>query len=229
LKRELETLSTGIDGFIEFKKFKIEAIKGEELKTIAVVGLGYVGLPLAVAFSEKYPVVGFDISSSRVKELKEGFDRTLEVEDKELKEALNRGIEFTDTLDGIKDANIYIVTVPTPIDKHKNPNLKPLQSASQSLGTILKNGDIVIYESTVYPGCTEEVCVPILESVSKLIYQISLLDTLLRRINPWRYGAYCYRNFPVLSGSTPRRIWQEIGEFIGPFLKRGPLFWVPFF
>ncbi len=149
------------------------------------MGLGYVGLPLAVAFSEKYPVVGFDISSSRVKELKEGFDRTLEVEDKELKEALNRGIEFTDTLDGIKDANIYIVTVPTPIDKHKNPNLKPLQSASQSLGTILKNGDIIIYESTVYPGCTEEVCVPILESVSKLKFnQDFFVGYSPERINP---------------------------------------------
>ncbi len=135
---------------------------------IAVIGLGYVGLPLAVAFSEKYPVVGFDISLERVEELKNGYDRTLEVENSELQSAIDRGIEFTHNLEDIEDANVYIVTVPTPIDRYKTPDLTPLKKASEMVGSILSEGDIVIYESTVYPGCTEEVCVPILEKMSGL-------------------------------------------------------------
>jgi len=127
------------------------------MKKIAIIGLGYVGLPLAHAFSFKYEVVGFDINESRIKELKNGYDRTLELSETQVKEMLNNKIKFSSNLDGIKDCNIYIVTVPTPIDNHKKPDLTPLIKASQSLSKVLKKGDIVIYESTVYPGCTEEV------------------------------------------------------------------------
>ncbi|WP_457608459.1 nucleotide sugar dehydrogenase [Nitratifractor sp.] len=137
---------------------------------IAVIGLGYVGLPLAHAFSSRYPVVGFDIARWRIEELRNGYDRTLELSDEQVAEALANGMTFTDDLEVIRDCNIYIVTVPTPIDKHKSPDLTPLVKASESIGKVLSPGDIVIYESTVFPGCTEEVCVPILEKVSGLSY-----------------------------------------------------------
>ncbi len=133
---------------------------------IAVVGLGYVGLPLAVEFGKKYSVLGFDVNSKRIEELKNGKDVTLEVEDKELKDT--KFLRFTSNVDELSSCNIYIVTVPTPIDENKFPDLKFLESASEMIGKVLKNQDIVIYESTVYPGCTEEVCVPILEKLSKL-------------------------------------------------------------
>jgi len=142
------------------------------LKVISIIGLGYVELPLAVEFSKKYKVIGFDINSNRIEELKKGIDKTLEVEEKELKEAINNGLEFTNNLEDIKKANIYIVTVPTPIDKHKNPDLRPLIMASRSVGRVLKKGDIVIYESTVYPGCTEEICVPELEREKGLLLKV---------------------------------------------------------
>ncbi|MCF6173507.1 MAG: NAD(P)-binding domain-containing protein, partial [Campylobacteraceae bacterium] len=127
---------------------------------IAVVGLGYVGLPLAHAFSSKYKVIGFDIARWRIDELGNGVDRTLELSEEQVKEAIKNGMEFTNKLEDIADCNIYIVTVPTPIDKHKKPNLTPLLKASKSIGKVLKKDDIVIYESTVYPGATEEECVP---------------------------------------------------------------------
>ncbi len=133
---------------------------------IAVVGLGYVGLPLAVEFGKKYSVLGFDVNSKRIEELKNGKDITLEVEDKELNDT--KFLRFTSNVDELSSCNIYIVTVPTPIDENKFPDLKFLESASEMIGKVLKNQDIVIYESTVYPGCTEEVCVPILEKLSKL-------------------------------------------------------------
>ena len=133
---------------------------------IAVVGLGYVGLPLAVEFGKKYSVLGFDVNSKRIEELKNGKDITLEVEDKELNDT--KFLRFTSNVDELSSCNIYIVTVPTPIDENKLPDLKFLESASEMIGKVLKNQDIVIYESTVYPGCTEEVCVPILEKLSKL-------------------------------------------------------------
>ncbi|RYF26882.1 MAG: nucleotide sugar dehydrogenase [Flavobacteriales bacterium] len=142
---------------------------------IAVIGLGYVGLPLAIAFAEKYKVVGFDINANRVSELTEGKDNTQEADLVALakvydQNAIRNGLTFSDTIDAIKDCNIYIVTVPTPIDELKNPDLKPLLNASAMLGKILKRGDVVIYESTVYPGCTEEDCVPVLEEYSGLAY-----------------------------------------------------------
>ncbi len=139
-------------------------------KKICIIGLGYVGLPLAHAFSEKYSVVGFDINNIRINELKKGYDRTCELNETQVKDALKNNIHFTNELDDISDCNVYIVTVPTPIDKHKKPNLTPLMKASEIVGKILKIDDIVIYESTVYPGATEEDCVPILEKFSGLDY-----------------------------------------------------------
>ena len=123
---------------------------------IAVIGLGYVGLPLAHAFSDKYEVVGFDIAQWRIDELNKGIDRTLELSEEQVNEALANGMKFTNLLDNITDCNIYIVTVPTPIDKHKKPDLTPLIKASESIGKVLKKDDIVIYESTVYPGATKK-------------------------------------------------------------------------
>lgn len=135
---------------------------------LAIIGLGYVGLPLAVEFGKKFDVIGFDINQARIQELTGGEDSTLEVEPEELEQATR--LSYTTNTDDIRDCNIYIVTVPTPIDKHKRPDLTPLVRASEMLGKVLSNGDIVIYESTVYPGATEEVCVPILEQQSGLTY-----------------------------------------------------------
>ena len=135
---------------------------------LAIIGLGYVGLPLAVEFGKKIDTTGFDVNQARIKELINGVDSTLEVEPEELEQATR--LSYTTNLDEIRDCNIYIVTVPTPIDKHKRPDLTPLIKASETIGKLLRNGDIVIYESTVYPGATEEVCVPILEQQSGLTY-----------------------------------------------------------
>ena len=134
------------------------------MEKIGVIGLGYVGLPLAVEFGKTLEVVGFDINQVRIEELKKGTDRTLEVDSEELKSA--KHLSFSSSLNDLKLANYFIVTVPTPVDEFHVPDLKPLQSASKTVGSVLKKGDIVIYESTVYPGCTEEVCVPILEKES---------------------------------------------------------------
>ena len=135
---------------------------------LAVIGLGYVGLPLAVEFSKHYPVTGFDLNENRIKELKDGFDRTNEVEENALLNASN--LALSSSINAIKDANVYIVTVPTPVDKNNNPDLNPLKSASEIAGKVLDKGNVVIYESTVYPGATEEICVPILEKESGLKY-----------------------------------------------------------
>ena len=169
---------------------------------IAVVGLGYVGLPLAVEFGKQYDTVGFDINAARVAELREGRDSTLEVDPELLAEATKLG--FADGLDDIAACNVYIVTVPTPIDSARRPELTPLRRASESLGRVLKPGDTVVYESTVYPGCTEEVCVPILEQVSGLKYnQDFFCGYSPERINP---GDKTHRLPGILkgtSGSTP--------------------------
>jgi UDP-N-acetyl-D-galactosamine dehydrogenase len=133
---------------------------------ICVIGLGYVGLPLAHAFSEKYEVVGFDINKPRIDELNTGFDRTLELTEIQVKESIKNGMKFTLDVEDIKDCNIYIVTVPTPIDDNNEPDLTPIIKSTETVGKILKKDDIVIYESTVYPGVTEEICVPILEKFS---------------------------------------------------------------
>lgn len=175
---------------------------------IAVVGLGYVGLPLAVEFGKHYPTIGFDIRAERVKELKEGRDSTLEVSPEEL--AASPKLTYTSSLEGIRDANIYIVTVPTPIDDAKRPDLTPLTRASQSIGKVLKKNDIVIYESTVYPGATEEVCVPLLEHTSGLVFNKDFFAGYSpERINPGDKLHRVTNILKVTSGSTP-----EVAEFV---------------
>jgi len=138
------------------------------MKKIALIGLGYVGLPLAVEFGKKRTVVGFDINQLRINDLENGVDSTLENTTEELNDA--KHLSYTANLDDVKDCEIFIITVPTPIDKHKRPDLTPLEKSSEAVGSILKKGDIVIYESTVYPGCTEEDCAPVLERCSGLKY-----------------------------------------------------------
>lgn len=150
---------------------------------VAVVGLGYVGLPLAVEFGKKRTVVGFDINQGRIAELRQGIDSTLEVDAAELKEASE--LSFTFNLQDLQKCNVFIVTVPTPIDEHKQPDLTPLVKASESIGKVLKKGDIVIYESTVYPGATEEDCVPVLEKFSGLRFNEDFFAGYSpERINP---------------------------------------------
>jgi UDP-N-acetyl-D-glucosamine/UDP-N-acetyl-D-galactosamine dehydrogenase len=172
---------------------------------ITVIGLGYVGLPLAVAFSEKYNTVGFDIAQRRISELESGIDKTLEIDNETLLSAINNhNLSFTNKLDNISDSNIYIVTVPTPIDKHKKPDFTPLIKASESIGKVLKKDDIVIYESTVYPGATEEVCVPVLEKTSGLFFNKDFFCGYSpERINPGDKKHTVKNILKVTSGSTP--------------------------
>jgi len=154
---------------------------------IAVIGLGYVGLPLARLFATKYPVIGFDINQGRVKELMGGHDSTLEIEDDLLGSALvktpsdKNGLYCSTNLEDIKDCNYYIITVPTPVDKNNRPDLTPLYKSSESVGKVLKKGDTVIYESTVYPGVTEDECVPVLEKVSGLKFNVDFLQVILQK------------------------------------------------
>ena len=215
---------------------------------IAVIGLGYVGLPLAHAFSEKYEVVGFDISKWRIDELSSGYDRTLELSSEQVNEAIKNGMKFTLDTNDIKDCNIYIVTVPTPIDKNKRPDLTPLIKASETVGKVLKKGDIVIYESTVYPGATEEDCVPVLEKFSGLKYistetiekekkrlnqdnsQFSILNSQLangfycgyspERINPGDKEHTVTKILKVTSGSTPE-IGKKVDELYASIITAG--------
>ncbi len=176
-------------------------MKNKDCK-IAVVGLGYVGLPLAIEFSKKgFNVIGFDISEKRVAQLKNKNDLTQEVSSKDFDEA--KSIEFTSQIDSIKKANIYIITVPTPIDSYKKPDLRPLIKASQAVGNILKKGDIVIYESTVYPGCTEEICVPELEKSSNLKYNKDFFCGYSpERINPGDPIRKVHNIIKITSGSN---------------------------
>ena len=169
---------------------------------IALVGLGYVGLPLAVEFGKKYETVGFDINQARVDELKRGKDSTLEVEPQEL--TLASQLSFTTDPEDIRDCEIFIVTVPTPIDEHKRPDLTPLEKSSSAIGKLLKQGDVVIYESTVYPGATEEVCVPILEAESGLVFNKDFYCGYSpERINPGDKEHRVTTIKKVTSGSTP--------------------------
>ena len=169
---------------------------------IAVVGLGYVGLPLAVEFSKHFPVVGFDINQDRINELRNGKDETLELTTEELLSA--KDLEFSHEVDEISECNVYIVTVPTPIDSSKQPDLRPLKNASELIGKVLKNKDIVIYESTVYPGATEEECVPVLEETSGLKYnQDFYVGYSPERINPGDKKNKLSNIIKVTSGSTP--------------------------
>ena len=170
---------------------------------ICIVGLGYVGLPLAVAFAAKYKVTAFDINSSRIKELENNYDKTLEI-DSEILKSVQQNVLFISDLDDVKGCNIYIITVPTPIDKNKKPDLKYLKIASQTVGKKIKKDDIVIYESTVYPGATEEYCVPILEKNSGLILNEDFYCGYSpERVNPGDKKYTLEKIIKVTSGSTP--------------------------
>lgn len=181
-------------------------------KTIGVIGLGYVGLPLAAEFAkQKVNVVGFDINTERINELTKGVDHTLEVSSEELKEA-QPFIQYTSDIDVLKSVDIYIVTVPTPIDEYKTPDLTPLKKASETVGKVLSYGNIVVYESTVYPGCTEEVCVPVLEKVSGLKFNEDFYAGYSpERINPGDHVHRVHNIMKVTSGSTPE-IAEEIDQ-----------------
>ena len=180
---------------------------------IGIIGLGYVGLPLAVEFGRKFKTVGFDIKEGRIKELQAGHDSTLEVEQDLLSQA--KHLSYTSNIQEIASCNVYIVTVPTPIDEHKRPDLSPLEKASQALGSILAKDDIVIYESTVYPGATEEVCIPILEATSGLRFNKDFFAGYSpERINPGDKEHRVTNILKVTSGSTP-----EIAAFVDSLYK----------
>ncbi len=190
------------------------------LDKICVIGLGYVGLPLAVAFAEKYPVIGFDIIQERIDELLSNHDRTLEVSS-ELLEAIAGNIVYTTDLEKIRDANIYIITVPTPIDKSSRPDLTPLIKSSKTAGKVLEKGNIVIYESTVYPGVTEDICVPILEKESGLIYNKDFfVGYSPERINPGDKHHTVTNILKVTSGSTPE-IAQRVDQLYLSIITAG--------
>jgi UDP-N-acetyl-D-galactosamine dehydrogenase len=196
-----------------------------EQSKIAIIGLGYVGLPLAAAFAGKYKTVGFDISAVRVAELKKGRDRTLEISDSELQDVLidseltldqkGRGLLVTDDILAISSANIFIVTVPTPTDKHNRPVLTPMIKASEMIANVLKKGDVVIYESTVYPGVTEDECVPVLEKISGLRFNEDFFAGYSpERINPGDKEHTVTKILKVTSGSTP-----EVAEYVDQLYK----------
>ncbi len=180
---------------------------------IAIIGLGYVGLPLAVEFGKHYPTLGFDINETRLKELRSGVDHTLEVSKEELAESKN--LSFSSELTELEQCNVYIVTVPTPINEHRQPDLRPLVGASETIGRALKQGDVVIYESTVYPGATEEDCVPVLEKVSGLKYNEDFYCGYSpERINPGDKEHRVTTILKVTSGSTP-----DIADFVDALYK----------
>ena len=202
---------------------------------IAVIGLGYVGLPLARLFATKYPVIGFDINESRVTSLKLGTDTTLEVEDEILQKVLvdrpleTKGLYCTSDIKDIAACNYFVITVPTPVDKNNRPDLTPLYKASETVGKILKKGDIIIYESTVYPGVTEEQCVPVLEKVSGLIFNVDFFAGYSpERINPGDKEHTVEKILKITSGSTPDtglkvdELYKSVitaGTYLAPTIK----------
>ena len=187
-------------------------LKLEETK-IAIIGLGYVGLPLAVEFAKKLPVLGFDINKPRIEELKSGTDSTLEVSDAELTEA--KHLSYSSEVSELKSSNVYIVTVPTPIDKHKKPDLTPLEKASLMLGDVISKGDIIIYESTVFPGATEEICIPIIEKQSGLVFNKDFYAGYSpERINPGDKEHRVSNILKITSGSTP-----EVADYVDELYK----------
>jgi len=194
---------------------------------IAIIGLGYVGLPLARLFAMKYPVIGFDIDAGRVSELQSGKDRTLEVEDSVLQAVIQEspnmktGLFCTDKLENIKDCNYYIVTVPTPVDSTNRPILTPLYKSSETVGQVLKKGDVVIYESTVYPGVTEEECVPVLEKISGLKFNKDFfVGYSPERINPGDKEHTVEKILKVTSGSTPE-IGKQVNDLYASVITAG--------
>jgi UDP-N-acetyl-D-galactosamine dehydrogenase len=207
------------------------------MNKIAIIGLGYVGLPLARLFATKYPVVGFDINQKRIQELHSGTDSTLELTDEILQAVLvtknpiachpelvsgsQNGLYCSSNLNDIKEANIYIVTVPTPVDKNNRPDLTPLYRASETVGKVLKKGDIVIYESTVYPGATEEECIPVLEKVSGLQFNVDFFAGYSpERINPGDKEHTVEKILKVTSGSTPE-IGQKVDALYNSVITAG--------
>ena len=209
------------------------------MNKIAIIGLGYVGLPLARLFATKYPVVGFDINQKRIEELNSGKDFTLEVADEVLQKVLvksspfnknlNSGLYCSANLNDIQDANIYIITVPTPVDKNNRPDLTPLYKASETVGKVLKKGDVVIYESTVYPGATEEECIPVLEKVSGLQFNVDFFAGYSpERINPGDKEHTVEKILKVTAGSTTEigikvnELYQSViiaGTHLAPTIK----------
>ncbi len=197
---------------------------------ISVIGLGYVGLPLAVEFAKKYATVGFDINQHRINKLKEGHDHTLEVEDEYLTAVISgshaeciagAGITFSSDINELKDSNIYIITVPTPVDAFNHPDLTPLYKASETVGKVLNKGDIVIYESTVYPGVTEEECVPVLERVSGLKFNVDFFAGYSpERINPGDKERPLTKILKITSGSTPE-VAKTVDTLYNAILKAG--------
>jgi UDP-N-acetyl-D-glucosamine/UDP-N-acetyl-D-galactosamine dehydrogenase len=186
---------------------------------IGIIGLGYVGLPLAIEFGKVIEVVGFDINHERIKELKNGYDRTKEVEPEELKKSVK--LSYSHQVDDLKSVNYFIVTVPTPVDDSKKPDLRPLESASKMVGSVLKKGDIVIYESTVFPGCTEEVCVPILEKMSGLKFNSDFFAGYSpERINPGDKQHRLTTIKKVTSGSTPETA-EKVDSLYKMIIKAG--------
>jgi len=189
-------------------------------KKICLIGLGYVGLPLAVAFAEKFQVVGFDISTMRIKELEDGYDKTLEIED-ELLNSVKDNIVYTSNIEDARDCNIYIVTVPTPIDKSNRPDLTPLVESSKTIGTVLSQNDIVIYESTVYPGVTEDICAPELEKSSGMTFnQDFYCGYSPERINPGDKEHTVTKILKVTAGSTPA-IAQQVDDLYKQVITAG--------
>ncbi len=187
---------------------------------IAVIGLGYVGLPLAAAFSEKYEVTGFDVNAARIEELKSGYDRTLELSSEQMKKAIENGMKFSLNLDDIKECNFFIVTVPTPIDKNKRPDLTPVVKATQSVAKVLKKGDIVVYESTVYPGVTEEICVPLLEQSGLKFNEDFFCGYSPERINPGDKEHTVTKIKKITSGSTPE-VAEKVDEVYRSIITAG--------
>lgn len=189
---------------------------------IGILGLGYVGLPLAIEFSKITSTIGYDISPARVKEINSGIDKTLEISEDDLKEAIqSSNFSAVTNVDKLAECNFYIVTVPTPIDSSNKPDLRPLESASKSVGRVLKKGDIVVFESTVYPGATEEICVPILESVSGLSFNIDFYCGYSpERINPGDKVNTVSNIMKVTSGSTPESA-KRVDELYQKIIKPG--------
>lgn len=189
------------------------------MEKIGIIGLGYVGLPLAVEFGKTIDVVGFDIDQGRIEELKNGVDRTREVESVELKQAVK--LSYSSNINDLNDVNYYIVTVPTPVDEFKKPDLRPVESASRTVGKVLKKGDIAIFESTVYPGCTEEVCVPILEKESGLKFNTDFFCGYSpERINPGDKLHRVTTIKKVTSGSTPE-VAEKVDQLYKKIIKAG--------
>ena len=191
------------------------------LKSIGIIGLGYVGLPLAVAFSKKYNVVGVDISQQRIDELKNGDDQTNEIQTSDLFNAIDNGFSLTSQIEDAKDCNTFIVTVPTPVNSSKQPDLQPVISATKAVATVLKKGDTVVYESTVYPGVTEEVCVPILEEISGFSFNSDFfVGYSPERINPGDKKHTITKITKVVSGSTPETL-RSLSELYGSIIEAG--------